>query len=76
MLLIGELSQRTQTSTQTIRYYERLGLLNPSERNASQYRLYIETALAESSTVATEELYQGKICGLIQQESENPHRPR
>lgn len=43
-LFIGELSHRTGISTQTIRYYERLGLLNPPQRNASQYRLYSEEA--------------------------------
>ncbi|MEN9223039.1 MAG: heavy metal-responsive transcriptional regulator [Thermostichus sp. BF3_bins_97] len=39
-LLIGELSQRLHLSTQTIRYYERVGLLNPPKRTGSQYRLY------------------------------------
>ena len=28
--------------TQTIRYYERLGLLNPPQRTESQYRVYSE----------------------------------
>ncbi|MDX2212254.1 MAG: heavy metal-responsive transcriptional regulator [Oculatellaceae cyanobacterium bins.114] len=39
-LLIGELSQRVHLPTQTIRYYERLGLLNSPKRTASNYRLY------------------------------------
>lgn len=39
-LLIGELSQRVHLPAQTIRYYERLGLLNPPRRTASHYRLY------------------------------------
>ncbi|PPS40911.1 heavy metal-responsive transcriptional regulator [Chroococcidiopsis sp. TS-821] len=39
-LLIGELSRRLHLSTQTIRYYERLGLLNPPKRTESQYRVY------------------------------------
>lgn len=43
-LLIGELSRRVGISTQTIRYYERLGLLNPPQRTKSQYRLYSEVA--------------------------------
>lgn len=39
-LLIGELSQRVHLPTQTIRYYERLGLLKAPRRTASHYRLY------------------------------------
>lgn len=43
-LLIGELSQKTGVSTQTIRYYERLGLLNAPQRNTAHYRIYSEEA--------------------------------
>lgn len=39
-LLIGELSRRVNLPPQTIRYYERLGLLDPPKRTASQYRIY------------------------------------
>ncbi len=39
-LRIGELAQRADTSSDTIRYYERLGLLEPPERTASGYRRY------------------------------------
>jgi DNA-binding transcriptional MerR regulator len=38
--LIGELSGRVGIPTHTIRYYERLGLLEPPRRTESQYRLY------------------------------------
>ena len=38
--LIGELSDRVNISTHTIRYYERLGLLEPPRRTESQYRIY------------------------------------
>ena len=41
-LLIGELSRRVGLPTQTIRYYERLGLLNQAQRTESQYRVYAE----------------------------------
>jgi Cd(II)/Pb(II)-responsive transcriptional regulator len=37
---IGELAQRTQTPVDTIRYYERLGLLPKPVRTASNYRSY------------------------------------
>lgn len=38
--LIGELSDRLGVSTHTIRYYERLKLLEPSKRTGSGYRIY------------------------------------
>ncbi|MGB7441523.1 MAG: heavy metal-responsive transcriptional regulator [Coleofasciculaceae cyanobacterium] len=38
--LIGELSTLVGIPTHTIRYYERLGLLEPPRRTESQYRLY------------------------------------
>jgi DNA-binding transcriptional MerR regulator len=38
--LIGELSNRLGISAHTIRYYERLGLLEPPRRTESQYRIY------------------------------------
>lgn len=37
---IGVLSQQSGTSIDTIRYYERLGLLPPPARSASGYRHY------------------------------------
>ena len=40
--LIGELSDRIGVSAHTIRYYERLGLLEPSKRTESGYRVYGE----------------------------------
>ena len=39
---VGELAQRLNLNTQTIRYYERIGLLPEPERTASGYRLYGE----------------------------------
>ncbi|WP_036488462.1 heavy metal-responsive transcriptional regulator [Myxosarcina sp. GI1] len=40
--LIGKLSDRVGISAHTIRYYERLGLLEPSKRTESGYRIYGE----------------------------------
>lgn len=37
---IGELAKRTALAPETIRYYERLGLMGPVERTESGYRLY------------------------------------
>lgn len=39
-LLIGRVAHAARVSVQTIRYYERLGLLAPASRTASGYRLY------------------------------------
>jgi len=43
-LFISELSRQMGVPVPTIRYYERLGLLNPPERTESQYRVYSEEA--------------------------------
>lgn len=39
-LRIGELAERLDLNTQTIRYYERIGLLPEPGRTAAGYRLY------------------------------------
>ncbi|MEC8325414.1 MAG: Cd(II)/Pb(II)-responsive transcriptional regulator [Pseudomonadota bacterium] len=44
---IGELSETTGCSIQTIRYYEKEGLLSTPERTEGNYRLYGERALKE-----------------------------
>ena len=42
MLTIGKLAEHAGTSTDTIRFYERLGLLSYSKTTTSGYRLYNE----------------------------------
>ncbi|MDQ7026814.1 MAG: heavy metal-responsive transcriptional regulator [Anaerolineae bacterium] len=42
MVSIGQLSQQTGISTETIRYYERIALLPPAKRAANGYRQYDE----------------------------------
>ncbi len=39
-MLIGQLGERVGLPAQTIRYYERLGLLERPQRSKSRYRLY------------------------------------
>ena len=39
-LTIGELAERAGTTTKTIRYYERIGLLAPAARSANRYRYF------------------------------------
>ena len=43
MFQIGELSKRTGVLRETIRYYERIGLLPPPRRADNDYRVYDET---------------------------------
>jgi DNA-binding transcriptional MerR regulator len=43
-ILISELSRRVALPTPTIRYYERIGLLNPPQRTQSRYRVYSDAA--------------------------------
>lgn len=42
---IGELASACSVPTQTIRYYERRGLLPPAERTSNGYRSYDNTAM-------------------------------
>ena len=39
-LTIGEVAKQAQVRIETLRYYERLGLVAPPPRNGSNYRLY------------------------------------
>lgn len=39
---IGELAQLSRCSTETIRYYEKIGLLNPANRGTNNYRRYTD----------------------------------
>ena len=48
---IGELGRATATKAETIRYYERIGLLPRPARTASNYRSYGSTELARLSFV-------------------------
>jgi|Deesub1362A_J573_1020465.scaffolds.fasta_scaffold00034_135 MerR family mercuric resistance operon transcriptional regulator len=41
-LTIGEVARRAGVAVETVRYYERLGLIPPPPRKASGYRLYPE----------------------------------
>lgn len=43
---IGKLAAATQTKAETVRYYERIGLLAPPERTEGNYRAYRPSHLA------------------------------
>ncbi len=44
-LTVSKLADRAGTSADTVRYYERIGLLPEAERSASGYRLYGDEAV-------------------------------
>jgi MerR family transcriptional regulator, copper efflux regulator len=44
-LTIGEIAQRAKGHAETLRYYERRGLIERQPRSASNYRLYSEDAV-------------------------------
>ncbi len=46
-LTIGELARQAGTTTKTIRYYERIGLLLPSEHGDNRYRYYDEAQVLQ-----------------------------
>lgn len=50
-LTIGELARRTATKPETVRYYEKIGLLAPAERTAGNYRAYREADLVGLSFI-------------------------
>lgn len=43
---IGELAQKAHVTPRTIRYYENLGLLKPSEREGTGFRYYTDAEFA------------------------------
>ena len=45
MLTIGKVAASLQVSTDSIRFYEREGLLSPAKKSAAGYRLYTEEAV-------------------------------
>jgi DNA-binding transcriptional MerR regulator len=45
MLKIGELAKQTGVSVGTLRYYESLGLIEPSQRSESGYRYYADATV-------------------------------
>ena len=50
-MLIGELARRTNSRVETIRFYEREGLLPTAERTAGNYRSYGEVHLKRLSFI-------------------------
>ena len=59
MYTIGRLAHRTHVSADSIRFYERQGLLTPSKKTASGYRLYGNDAIRQVAFVK-----HAQRCGL------------
>lgn len=51
MLTIGDLGKATKTKVETIRYYERIGLLTAPARTSGNYRSYGERELGRLSFI-------------------------
>jgi len=45
-LRIGEIAKATGANVETVRYYERIGLLQPAERTSGNYRTYTPADVA------------------------------
>src|SRR5574338_632060 len=45
VLTIGKVAEKSQVTADSIRYYEREGLLRPAKKSASGYRLYTDDAI-------------------------------
>ena len=59
MLTIGKIAQRAQVSADSIRYYEREGLLRPEKKSNAGYRLYTGEAIRRIAFIK-----QAQECGF------------
>lgn len=59
MLTIGKVAERSQVTADSIRYYEREGLIKPARKSESGYRLYTEEAIRR-----IEFIKQAQQCGF------------
>jgi DNA-binding transcriptional MerR regulator len=51
LIKIGELAKRTKTTSDTIRFYERRGIIRPHSRTNSGYRCYDKKAISALSFI-------------------------
>jgi DNA-binding transcriptional MerR regulator len=77
---IGDVAERSGFSASALRYYEEIGLLEPSGRSVGGYRLYDERALARLAFIARAKqlgsslqeitdlaaIWDGERCGSVQ----------
>jgi DNA-binding transcriptional MerR regulator len=76
-LKIGEVARRAEVGIETLRYYERLGLLGSPRRTQAGYRLYSETIFARLDFIrkAQAMAFTLEEIGRIIQESETGQSP-
>jgi DNA-binding transcriptional MerR regulator len=53
LIRIGELSERLNITTKTLRFYEKIGLIGPPDRSNSGYRLYNENHVKQTFLVVS-----------------------
>ena len=64
MLTIGQLAAYAGVTVRTVRHYHQIGLLPEPERDASGYRRYGATAVADIMTDLAEQAYaSAETCG-------------
>lgn len=59
MLTIGKVAEKAQVSADSIRFYEREGLIRPAGKSGSGYRLYTEEAIRRIGFIK-----QAQECGF------------
>lgn len=59
MLTIGKVAERAQVTADSIRYYEREGLIKPAQKSESGYRLYTDEAIRRIAFIK-----QAQECGF------------
>lgn len=59
MLTIGKVAEKSQVTADSIRYYEREGLVRPARKSDSGYRLYTEEAIRRIAFIK-----QAQECGF------------
>jgi DNA-binding transcriptional MerR regulator len=66
MLKIGELAKQTGVSVGTLRYYENLGLIEPSQRSESGYRYYAEAVIQKIQFIKKAQALQFSLVEIKQ----------
>jgi DNA-binding transcriptional MerR regulator len=66
MLKIGEFAKQTGVSVSTLRYYESLGLLEPSQRAENGYRYYEDAAIFKIQFIKKAQALQFSLTDIKQ----------
>jgi DNA-binding transcriptional MerR regulator len=64
LMKVGEVARRAGVSTRTVRYYEELGLLEPSGRSQGGFRLYSEADLERLKVIEELKLLDVQLAGI------------